>query len=52
MTTRRSSNSIRRKQDSVFARLIAALRGVLAALTSSYHPERHYMRGGKTGGVA
>jgi hypothetical protein len=34
------------------ARCIAGVREFFAALTSSYHPERHYMRGGGTGGVA
>jgi hypothetical protein len=32
-------------------RWIAAMRDVLADLTSPYRPERHYMRGGGTGGV-
>lgn len=36
----------------ILARLMASLRALVAALTSSYHPERHYMRGGGTGGVA
>lgn len=36
----------------ILARLMASLRAVIAALTRSYHPERHYMRGGGTGGVA
>jgi hypothetical protein len=33
-------------------RCLAAIRGFLAELTSSYHPERHYMRGGRTGRAA
>jgi hypothetical protein len=34
------------------ARWFEALRRLFAELSSSYHPERHYMRGGGTGGVA
>jgi hypothetical protein len=42
----------RRPRAGFLVRLIAPLRAFLAELTSTYHPERHYMRGGGTGGVA
>lgn len=41
-----------RKPANVLARLVSFIRNFFAELTSSYHPERHYMRGGGTGGVA
>jgi hypothetical protein len=41
-----------RKQGNALARLFATIRDFVAELTSSYHPERHYMRGGRTGGTA
>ena len=34
-----------------FARWAAAIRDVFVELLSSYHPERHYMRGGRTRGM-
>jgi hypothetical protein len=39
-------------KEGFLARCIAAIRALLAELTSAYRPERHYMRGGGTGGVA
>jgi hypothetical protein len=42
----------RHPQDNTTARLIAAVREFFTELTRSYRPERHYMRGGGTGGVA
>jgi hypothetical protein len=39
-------------KEGFLARCIAAIRAFLAELTSAYRPERHYMRGGGTGGVA
>jgi hypothetical protein len=48
MDTKRTSSQDGR----VFARCIAALRAFYIMMTSSYRPERHYMRGGRTGGVA
>ena len=51
-TSNRSSSRLRRKQGTAFTRLIGTVRGFFAELTSSYRPERHYMRGGGTGGVA
>ena len=51
-TSNRSSDRLRRKHDGAFSRLIGAVRGFLAELTNPYRPERHYMRGGGTGGVA
>jgi hypothetical protein len=41
-----------RSNRSIAARLIASIRDVLAELFSAYRPERHYMRGGRTGGAA
>lgn len=54
MTSRSSDLSRRfgRQQAGFLARIAGAVRAFLSALTSSYHPERHYMRGGGTGGVA
>jgi hypothetical protein len=54
MTSRSSDLSRRsgRQQTGSLARIARAVRAFFAALTSSYHPERHYMRGGGTGGVA
>jgi hypothetical protein len=49
-TARRSRNT--RTGSALLARLLAPVRDFFAELTSSYHPERHYMRGGGTGGVA
>jgi hypothetical protein len=46
------SRRTRHSQARGLARCIAGVREFFAALTSSYHPERHYMRGGGTGGVA
>jgi hypothetical protein len=46
-TTRRTRGS-----ESSLTRWLATLRKLFAELSSSYHPERHYMRGGGTGGVA
>ncbi len=36
----------------LLARWAAAIRDFFVELTSPYHPERHYMRGGRTGGSA
>jgi hypothetical protein len=52
ITSNRSSSRLRRKQGGAVTRLINTVRDFLAELTSSYHPERHYMRGGGTGGAA
>jgi hypothetical protein len=41
-----------RQQAGLLARIADAIRAFFSALTTSYHPERHYMRGGGTGGVA
>jgi hypothetical protein len=46
------SRRARRQPPRGLARCIAGIREFFAALTSTYHPERHYMRGGGTGGVA
>jgi hypothetical protein len=46
------SHRTRRQHARGLARCIAGVREFFAELTSSYHPERHYMRGGGTGGVA
>lgn len=46
------SRRTRHSQARGLARCIAGIREFFATLTSSYHPERHYMRGGGTGGVA
>jgi hypothetical protein len=52
MTTTSPTSRTRRKQGNALTRLIATVRDFVAELTSSYHPERHYMRGGRTGGTA
>lgn len=54
MTTTKSSHTTRRNHgsESSLTRWLQALRRLFAELSSSYHPERHYMRGGGTGGVA
>jgi hypothetical protein len=36
----------------IIERWIAAMHDALARLASPYRPERHYMRGGGTGGVS
>jgi len=46
------SRRARRQPPRGLARCIAGIREFFAELTSTYHPERHYMRGGGTGGVA
>jgi hypothetical protein len=55
MSATKATHTMRRgrRQDAggIAARWIVALRKLFAELSSSYHPERHYMRGGGTGGV-
>ena len=46
------SRRFRRSKARGLSRYIAGVRQFFAELTSSYHPERHYLRGGGTGGVA
>lgn len=46
------SRRARRHEARGLARYVAGIRAFFAEMTSSYHPERHYMRGGGTGGVA
>jgi hypothetical protein len=39
------------RNEHFLARWAAAIRDVFTELLSPYHPERHYMRGGRTGGM-
>ena len=52
LTNVKAGSGNRSVQAGLLGQLAAALRGVFVELTSSYRPERHYMRGGRTGGVA
>ena len=52
VTNIKSGSGLRAGQAGLVGQLLTALRNVFAELTSSYRPERHYMRGGRTGGVA
>lgn len=50
MDTKRTSSQ--HDRTGLLAHCIAALRAFYVMMTSSYRPERHYMRGGGTGGLA
>lgn len=50
-TERQRSPRVKRAPN-IIERWLAAVRDALAGFTSAYRPERHYMRGGGTGGVS
>jgi hypothetical protein len=49
--TRKASQKNTRAAN-ILARWIAAVRDAMTELLSPYRPERHYMRGGRTGGAS